>query len=359
MGLSKPILMNNTEIEHGLCVNARIDSSDDREVYALSNAKYIYLFKNLRRKDILNSMNRYDVIYIKLSGEEIPGVISSDFSRKEGEKIEHGLTELVGLESVAGMNNLKELLINEVIKPLRSPEDYVKFKLKIPNGILLYGPPGCGKTYIVRKLAEELGYNFIEVKASDVGSSYIHGSVEKISKVFQQAKDSAPSIIFFDEIEGLVPDRDSLGESGSLKQEEINQFLSEMNDSSENNVLVVGATNRPHLIDKAILRSGRMDKRIYVSPPDFEARKELFKLCLIGRPTSEKIDYDGLAKKTENFVSSDIELIVESAARLAVKDSCSEITEALIEKVINSMSPSITESEVDYYVGLQESLERW
>jgi len=303
-------------------------------------------------------MNRYDIKYLSANGEQVPAVISEDFSRKVGEKIKSELTDLVGLESVAGMHDLKELLTNEVIKPLKHPEDYAKFKLKIPNGILLYGPPGCGKTYIVRKLAEELGYNFIEVKASDVGSSYIHGAVEKISKVFQQARDDAPSILFFDEIDGLVPNRDTLGESGSLKQEEINQFLQEMNDSSEDNVLVVGATNRPELIDKAILRSGRMDKRILVPPPDFQARRELFKICLFGRPVSDSINYDLLAKITENFVSSDIELIVESAARIAVKMSYPEITEELIKEALKKMSPSIAEGEMEYFTKLGETLER-
>ena len=109
------------------------------------------------------------------------------------------------------MGKLKSDLLEDVIKPLQYPEKYEKFKLSIPNGILLFGPPGCGKTFIVRKLAEELGYNFVEVKHSDIASSYIHGTVGKVGRLFDMAKAKAPSIIFIDEIEGLIPKRESIG----------------------------------------------------------------------------------------------------------------------------------------------------
>jgi transitional endoplasmic reticulum ATPase len=360
MALSKPSLMNGTQIGEKYTINSRVDSSDAFDVYSLEGDNgYLYVYKDIDKANIINSRKRYEVIFVKTIDGARPAVVDSEFSRKTESRIRQELTELVGLDSVAGMKQLKETLINDVIKPLLYPEKYKKFKLGIPNGILLYGPPGCGKTFIVRKLAEELGYNFIEVKASDVGSSYIHGSVAKISRVFDQAKDTAPSIIFFDEIEGLIPDRDNLGESGSYKQEEINQFLEEINDSGDSNVLVVGATNRPHLIDKAILRSGRMDKRILVPPPDSDARKELFKFCLMGRPVSENINYDLLANKTENFVSSDIELIVESSARMAVKKDYPEINQALIEEVIKTMTPSVSKEEMDYFEGLQVAIDRW
>ncbi len=356
MPLLRPALMNNTEVADDLTIKNRIDSDETFDIYSLEDDKgYLYLFKNLEKNNIINSRHRYKVIYLDTFYGKRPAVIDPEYSRKIQEKIRKELTELVGLDSVAGMKELKELLINEVINPLLNPEKYVKFKLGIPNGILLYGPPGCGKTYIVRKLAEELGYNYVEVKASDIGSSYIHGSVEKISRVFDRARSLSPSILFFDEIEGLVPNRDNLGETGSYKQEEVNQFLAEMNKSGEENVLVVGATNRPNLIDNAVLRSGRFDRRIFISPPDFEARKELFKLYISGRPFSNKINYGKLAELTENYVSSDIELIVEDAARLAVRNDLSEIDEALLESVIRNMIPSVSREDLDYFKNVGDS----
>ncbi len=176
----------------------------------------------------------------------------------------------------------------------------------------MYGPPGCGKTFIVRKLAEELKYNFFEVKHSDIASSYIHGTVSKVGKLFEIAKLKAPSLVFIDEIEGLIPRREALGMGMEYKQEEVNEFLMQLNDAGKNKILVVAATNRPQLIDTALLRAGRMDKRIFVPPPDGEARRDLFRLFLSDRPVGE-IDYDKLSDLTANYVSADIELVANEA----------------------------------------------
>ena len=169
-------------------------------------------------------------------------------------------SEFIGFSDVAGMHGLKKILVRDVINPLRNPGKYRKFKVSIPNGILLYGPPGCGKTFIVKKLAEELGYHFIEVSPSCIGSTYIHGTSLNIAKIFTDAKNNKPAILFFDEFEGLVPKRESLGHGGQFKNEEINEFLTHLNNAGENQILVVCATNQIDLIDSAILRSGRIDK---------------------------------------------------------------------------------------------------
>jgi len=240
-----------------------------------------------------------------------------------------------GLGSVAGMKELKQLLIDEVINPLKYPEKFKKFKVSIPNGIILYGPPGCGKTFIVRKLAEELGYNFFEIKHSDLATPFIHGSVGNIGKTFETAKQNAPAIIFFDEISGLVPDRNKLNDGSSHKEEEVNEFLLQLNDAADNHVLVVGATNYIERIDPAVLRPGRFDKKIYVPPPDLEARKELFKLGLFDRPYDKKIDFEYLAIATNGFSCADIiEGIVETAARIAANQDREAIDQALIESEI-------------------------
>src|SRR3989338_4860270 len=194
----------------------------------------------------------------------------------------------------------------------------------------------------VKKLAEELNYNFFELSPSSVATPWVHGAVGNIAKVFEMAKMEAPAIIFIDEIEGLIPKREELTSSADIKKEEINEFLLQLNNAGANKILVVGATNRPHMIDTAILRSGRMDKRIFVGPPDFDARRDLFRICLSGRPYDKDIDFEKLAKMSENYVGSDIELIVTEAARAAVFQDKSMVDEKMLVGSIKKFNPSIT-----------------
>jgi len=250
------------------------------------------------------------------------------------------ITTLTGFDAVAGMKELKAQLIQDVIYPITQKDKFEKFKLTIPNGILLYGPPGCGKTFIVRKLAEELNFKYLEVKHSDVTTPYIHGGVGKIANVFNEAKLKAPAIVFIDELEGMVPERSNLDGTQSYKLEEVNEFLTHLNDAGKNNILVIGATNQPELIDKAILRSGRFDKKIYVMPPDFDARKHLFKIYLEERPLNN-IDYDTLAGQTINYSCSDIEFICNEAARRAVAQNLNFIEQDLLLEIIENTISSI------------------
>src|SRR3989344_3764302 len=346
---TKPILYNGFKIKEGLTIKNRIEKVFFTEVYGLSDDSYFYLLLNIKPNEIVDRGKKYELIKVQHGGNEYIGIITKEHSHEKVTQIIEDLTIMKGFDCVAGMKGLKALLIDDVISPLLHPEKFKKFKLSIPNGILLYGPPGCGKTFIVRKLAEEMSYNFIELKPSDIATPYVHGAVSNIAKVFEMAKLKAPSIIFIDEIEGLLPKREELSSSADIKKEEINQFLMELNDAGNNKILVVGATNRPHMIDTAILRSGRMDKRIFVPPPDFEARKELFKIHLSGRPYDKNIDFEKLAKLTENFVSSDIELIVTEAARAAVLGDKKMVDEKMLISAIKKFNPSIAPEEIAYY----------
>lgn len=333
---TKPVLYNGFKIREDLTVKNRIERIFFTDVYELSDGKYLYLFVDLNPNDVIDRSEKYDILRIKNETESYIGVIVDAHSKNQVFTIKEDLIVAKGFECVAGMQELKNLLITDVINPLRNPEKFKKFKVSIPNGIILYGPPGCGKTFIVRKLAEELGYNFVEVKHSDLATPYIHGSVSNIGKVFEKAKQNAPVILFFDEISGLVPDRRNMsGSDNGIKEEEVNEFLMQLNDAGDKNILVVGATNYIDRIDPAILRPGRFDKKIYVSLPDFDARKSLFKIGLTNRPYDKNIDFDQLSSITKGFTCADIiEDVVESSARVAANLDKSFIDQNLLESEI-------------------------
>lgn len=251
-----------------------------------------------------------------------------------------------GFSGVAGMEDLKELLYSEIILPLQQKELYEKYKISLPNGILLYGPPGCGKTFISKKLAEEIDYTFIEVKPSDLASIYVHGSQEKIGKLFKHAMSRAPSIVFIDEIDAVIPRRsDRLDPHYSS---EVNEFLSQLGECGRKGIVVIGTSNRPDHIDPAALRTGRFDRLIYVPPPDYDARVALFDMFLIDRPVSSDIKTTYFASITENYVASDIETIVNDAARIALKQKC-RITQKIIIDIINQTPPSVSAEMIKGY----------
>jgi len=346
---TKPILYNGFKIREDITVKQRVERIFFTEIYLLSNDKFLYVFINLNPEETVDRAKKYDLVTLDVDGKKYLGLISGEHVNEKISDIIDDLTVLRGFDCVAGMKPLKSLLINEVIEPLLNPEKYKKFKLGIPNGILLFGPPGCGKTFIVKKLAEELGYNFIEMNPSSVATSFVHGAVGNIGKVFEMAKMQAPSIVFIDEIEGLVPKREELTSSVDIKKEEINEFLLQLNNAGQNRILVVGATNRPHMIDTAILRSGRMDKRIYIGSPDLDARRDMLRICLFGRPYNKDINFEKLAKMTNNYVGSDIELIVTEAARAAISQDKDMIDEKMIADAISKFNPSISGDELEYF----------
>ena len=251
-----------------------------------------------------------------------------------------------GFDSIAGMNELKETLYQDIILPLNDKELYAQYKVSIPNGMLLYGPPGCGKTFIAQKFAEEISYNYVELKPSDIASTYVHGTQEKIAQVFKEAKEKAPTIIFIDEVDAILPNRE-----GNLNQSyasEVNEFLAQMTECHQNGIFIIAATNRPEKIDPAILRTGRMDKVIYLAPPDLTARKEMFKLHLQDRPTEKDIDIDRLAELTNLYVASDIKYLVNEASRNALKER-TRIRQNHLEDVIKINPPSISERQLKKY----------
>ena len=260
-----------------------------------------------------------------------------------------------GFKDIAGMEELKTYLSQRVIFVIKNKEKVAKYKLTAPNGMLLYGPPGCGKTFVAEKFAEETGFNFILVKSSDLASSFVHGSQEKIAQLFKQAERNSPVVICFDEFDALVPDRSN--PAAQYSSGEVNEFLTQLNNCAQRGIFVVGTTNRPDKIDPAVLRTGRIDKQVYVPLPDKQARKEIFMLHLKGRPYEEgTIDAEKLSEMSDGFIASDIAYVVNDAAMIAAFTD-QEITEELLETSVKNTHPSLRVDTLQIYDEIKRKME--
>jgi len=268
----------------------------------------------------------------------------------QGIKPKHGN----GFADVAGMSEIKSVMQKKIINVLKDPERAERFRIQIPNGMLLYGPPGCGKSFIAEKFAEEAGYNYKFIKSSDLASIYVHGSQEKIGALFDEARKNAPTILNFDEFEALVPNRSKI--NNSSESGEVNEFLSQMNNCGKDGVFVIASSNRPDLIDPAVRRKGRLDQIIYIPVPDKDAREGIFKIHMKDRPAEDNIDYSKLADMTQNYVASDIAYIVNDAATRAFEDNIN-ISQILLEEVIQENTSSISLDDIKFYEGIKEKLD--
>ena len=245
---------------------------------------------------------------------------------------------------VAGMRGIKAILERDIILPLQEPELYEHYGLSLPNGVLLYGPPGCGKTFIANKLSKMLDFTYFQVKPAQLGSTYVHGGQKRIEALFAKARKDAPSLIFLDELDAVAPDRSQDSISHHYRAE-VNELLAQLNECAQSKVLVVGATNILKKIDPAVLRPGRIDKKVFIGPPDLEARIELLKLYMQGRP-QESLVWLKLAENCEYYTAAELEHVVNEAARLALASSRS-IAEEDILKVFVDNPPSLDSEKVN------------
>ena len=252
-----------------------------------------------------------------------------------------------GFAAVAGMEELKQQMREEVIEPLHNPEEYHRYGVTIPNGMLLYGPPGCGKTFFAKHFAEEVGFNFMCITPATLKSRYVNATQENIAKMFKEAEENAPTVIFIDEMNELVPNRDD-GNVHEMSRSAVNEMLAQMDRTGEKGIFIIGATNYPNMIDPAILRAGRLDKKYYIGVPDIEARMALFRLYLKKRPYDFGLDYHQLADMTQGYVSADIQLIVNDASRNALRQH-SKITMELLKVAITNTAPSLSNNELRKY----------
>ncbi|MEM3004434.1 MAG: CDC48 family AAA ATPase, partial [Candidatus Bathyarchaeia archaeon] len=222
---------------------------------------------------------------------------------------------------IGDLEDVKQELMEAVEWPLKYPEVFEYTKTKPPKGILLYGPPGTGKTLLAKAIATESEANFVSIKGPELLSKWVGESEKGVRETFRKAKQAAPCIVFFDEIDAIAPQRGGgLGDS-HVTERVISQLLTELDGLEElRNVTVIAATNRPDIIDPALLRPGRFDRIIGIKPPSKEARREIFKIHLNGKPLASDVDIDALAEKTENYVGADIEAICREASMLAIRE---------------------------------------
>ncbi|HEY6238102.1 MAG TPA: AAA family ATPase [Thermoplasmata archaeon] len=245
-------------------------------------------------------------------------------SRMGGTSVGTRVAEMRGLqkvtfEMVGGLHDVKADIKESMIIPLMRKDVTTRFKLEPPKGILLFGPPGCGKTMLMKALASELGVEMISIKCSDVMSKWYGESENRVADLLRTARDRAPCILFMDEIDAVAKRRD-MYTADDVTPRLLSILLSEMDGIDKSaGVIVVGSTNKPDLIDPALMRPGRLDKIIYVPPPDFNERMEITHVHLVGRPVAKDIDLSEIAKKTERYSGADLANLVREAATIAVR----------------------------------------
>ena len=221
---------------------------------------------------------------------------------------------------VGGLSTVKEELQESVEWPLKYRDVFDYAKTRAPKGILLYGPPGTGKTLLAKAVANESEANFISIKGPELLSKWVGESERGVREVFHKARQAAPCVVFMDELDSLVPTRGGGMGDNQVTERVISQILTELDGLEElRDVVIIGATNRPDMIDQALLRPGRFDKLLYVPVPDLEARKEIFRIHIKDRPLAKDISIEDLAKRSEGYSGAEIEAVVETASMNAIK----------------------------------------
>jgi len=258
---------------------------------------------------------------------------------------------------IGGLAEVKEDLIEAVEWPLKNPETFTRMGIRPPKGILLYGPPGCGKTLLARAVATESEANFITIKGPEVFSKWVGESEKAIREVFRKARMASPSVIFFDEFESLVPGRGMGYADSGVTERVISQLLTEMDGLvSLEDVVIIAATNRPDIIDPAILRPGRFDRLIYVPEPDNDSRTEIFKIYTKNMPLAKDVDLTQLVTLTKKYSGADIEALCREAGLYALRSDieAKEVTAGDFRKATEKIGPSIMPNMENWYKGFMK-----
>ncbi len=259
-------------------------------------------------------------------------------------------------DDVGGLERVKQELKEVVEWPLKRPESFTKLGIRPPVGVLIYGPPGCGKTLLAKAVANESGANFISVKGPELLSMWVGESEHHVRDVFRRAKQVAPSIIFFDEIDALVPRR-GYGSESHVTERVVSQLLAEISGLEDlHDVVVIAATNRPDIMDPALLRPGRFDRQILVPTPQEKARYEILKVHTASVPLAKDIDLKKLAQETDGYSGADIEALVREAAINAMRRDVDAdiVTKRDFDVALKYVKPSVTEDMNAFYESIMK-----
>ncbi len=266
-------------------------------------------------------------------------------------------------DDIANYAATKRELIDAVLAPIEERAISKAYNVRPAKGILFFGPPGTGKTLMMRALANEIHAGFFYVKASNLISAFPGETEKMLSNIFSIAKKNSPCVLFFDEIDSIAPSR-SRAAVGDVNRQALSQLLVEMDGFQKtSNVILVGATNAPNLLDAAVMRPGRFDKVIYLPPPDYNARKQIFQLYLGKLPVSKDIDLDKLSEETERYTGADIKVLCETTAQKVAQEASTrhtvlEITEEDIMERIKATKPSVSMSQIEQYRKFRLDFER-
>lgn len=252
---------------------------------------------------------------------------------------------------IGGLDEVKSLLKETVEWPLKYPDSFKRLGIKPPTGVLLYGPPGTGKTLLAKAVANESGANFISVKGPELLSMWVGESEKHVREVFRRAKQVAPCIVFFDEVDALVPKRGSNADS-SVTERVVSQLLAEISGLEDlHGVVVISSTNRPDILDPALLRPGRLDRQILVPTPDEKSRLAIFSVHTKAMPIDDNVDIEKLAKETAGYSGADIEALCREAALYAMREDINSdiVRRTHFEKALREIKPSLTEEMNQFY----------